>query len=408
MKMLGILAVLGAVMSGVTLVAPTTVVAFEGYGNISTGGAGGDVYHVTSLADSGAGTLRNGVTNRTGPRTIVFDVGGDIVLTSTLTVNRPFLTIDGASAPAPGITIRQNTIFDQFIISGTHDVIVTHLRFWGKYVAGGATDQNNAATLIIDGDSGPDQVAQRIVLDHITGRGAEDGGPDIWGEVRDVTLSWSFIFLNNHPTTISHYPAPYQIRQRISMHHNVYAKNTERNPQIRADVRDLDFVNNIVYDWGFFAAGSGYGVRIRNEPGEPKVNLNFVNNALVPKSGSACWGLVYGSQPGADSTDNGPSGSPAQGTVVTTTSLGKLWVSGNLLPSCNMDQYSTISAPLTVPAAAQVTTFPANQLGAQVLPTVGWKYRTAEEQALLDEIRAALPSSSSGVPPAAPTGLTVQ
>ena len=44
---------------------------------------------------------------------------------------------------------------------------------------------------------------------------------------------------------------------------------------------------------------------------------------------------------------------------------------------------------------APVTTFPANQLGSQVLPTVGWKYRTAEEQAILDEIRAALPSSST-------------
>ena len=50
------------------------------------------------------------------------------------------------------------------------------------------------------------------------------------------------MFYSWHPTTISHYPAPYQIRQRIGMHHNVYAKNGERNPQIRADVRDLDYV----------------------------------------------------------------------------------------------------------------------------------------------------------------------
>jgi pectate lyase len=364
-------------------------VTYEGYGSVTTGGAGGDVYHVTSLADSGPGTLRDGVTNRPGPRMIVFDVAGTIVLRSDLVVNRPYLTIDGANAPPPGITIQQNTIFDEFIIAGTHDIIINHLRFWGLYVEGGP-ESNNAATIAIDGDSGPDNVAQRIILDHITARGATDGGPDIWGEVRDLTISWSFIFYNRHPTTISHYPDPYQIRQRISMHHNVYAKNAERNPQIRADVRSFDYVNNIVYDWGFFG-GWGYGIRIRNEAGEPKVNGNFVNNALIPRGMMPEWALVYGTDPGPDSTDGGPSDSPPQGTVITTSKMGSLWVSGNILPSGNRDQYSTVAAPLPVPSSAQVTTWPAAELGARVLPTVGMKYRTTEEEAILDEIGAALP-----------------
>src|SRR3954464_1932271 len=52
----------------------------EGAGAYATGGRGGDVYHVTSLADSGAGTLREGVNTGGGPRTIVFDIGGTINL----------------------------------------------------------------------------------------------------------------------------------------------------------------------------------------------------------------------------------------------------------------------------------------------------------------------------------------
>lgn len=377
---------------------------FQGYGNVTTGGGGGDVYHVTSLADGGPGTLRDGIVNRSGPRRIVFDVAGTIALMGDLYVQMPYLTIDGASAPAPGITIHQNSIYNQFIIGGTHDIIISHLRFWGGVVPGGQVD-NNAATLAIDGDSGPDHVAQRIVLDHLSLRNAADGGPDIWGEVRDVTFSWSFIFYNPHPMTVSHYPAPFQVRQRISVHHNVYAKNGERNPQIRADVRSFDFVNNIIYDWGYFGGG-GYGIRIRNDAGWPKVHANLVNNYLIPKTSSPGWALVYGTSPGADSTDEGPASSIPQGTVVTTSSLGSLWVSGNILPPENRDHYSTVSAPLPVPEAHRVTTWPATELKTRILPSVGMKYRDAEERDILDELASVMVEGTDPVPPP-PTNLLV-
>lgn len=267
-------------------------------------------------------------------------------------------------------------------------MIVRHLRFHGLWETGGQ-HLNNAATIAIDGDANPDHVAARIALDHITSRNATDGGPDIWGEVQDVTIQWSFMFYSWHPTTISHYPAPYQVRQRISMHHNLYAKNGERNPQVRADVRDFDFVNNVVYDWGFFGEGGGYGVRIRSEVGEPQVNANIVNNAFVPTIRPE-WALVYGDTPGADAFDGGPDGAPAQGTVVTTTLLGQLYVSGNQLPPENQDQYSTVADPLPVPPAAQVTTYAASELRTRLLPYVGTVHRSAEEDAIISELAAVM------------------
>jgi pectate lyase len=359
--------------------------AFEGYGTVSLGGAGGDSYHVTSLADAGPGSLRDGIVNRSGPRTIVFDVGGTITLSSDITIRTPFLTIAGETAPHPGITIRQATPFDTLVVAATHDIVISHLRFWGNWVAGGP-DYENGKSITIDGDTNPDHVSQKIIFDHLTVRGAPDGGPDIWGEVRDVTISWCFFFKNYQTMTVSHTTAPYQVRQRISMHHNVLAKSGERNPQIRADVRDFDHVNNIAYDWGW-AQGNGYGTRIRQVSGEPKVNGNFVNNAYIPGAVSPSWGLVYGSQPGRDSEDGGPTGpAPPQGTVIGGTNLGSLWVSGNILPAGNQDHYSTTAAPIPVPSYAQVTTWPAAQLGGRVLPSVGMKYRDAEEQAILDEI----------------------
>src|SRR5215210_492497 len=60
----------------------------EGFGRFARGGRGGDVYHVTTLADDGSGSLREGIRSATGPRTIVFDLSGTIALKSRLVVDK--------------------------------------------------------------------------------------------------------------------------------------------------------------------------------------------------------------------------------------------------------------------------------------------------------------------------------
>jgi hypothetical protein len=76
--------------------------------------------------------------------------------------------------------------------------------------------------------------------------------------------------------------------------------------------------------------------------------------------------------------------------VVTTTQLGHLWVSGNILSDRNQDHYSTVPAPLPVPAHAQVTTWPASELQTRVLPHVGMKDRDTEEESILDGLTRAM------------------
>src|SRR5690242_2348973 len=90
----------------------------EGFGANATGGRGGDVYHVTTLADDPnhliPGSLYYGLYEKNVPaagRTIVFDVGGTIHLGSnTLDIkNINHVTIAGQTAPSP-ITIIGNTV----------------------------------------------------------------------------------------------------------------------------------------------------------------------------------------------------------------------------------------------------------------------------------------------------------
>jgi Calx-beta domain/Right handed beta helix region/Divergent InlB B-repeat domain/Pectate lyase len=362
------------------LTASSAALAFEGYGYQTVGGAGGTTCRVTRLTATGAGSFADCVENRTGPRIIVFDVGGTITLSQTLFIVDPYLTIDGTTAPAPGITVRpQDSSTTALAIENTHDIIVKGIRMKGYGT------ENGADLLRIDGDVGE---VYNIVADHLTLLSADDGAMDITSNARDITVSWC-LFSGTELTQL----IKYGVQRRISLHHNVYANlaaKGERNPLAWGDLTDLDYVNNIVHGWFF------HGLMVRHEGdvgNSGRVHANIVNNLFSHDENATIEdALIYGTQPGPDAVDGGPSGTPAQGTVVTTTRMGRLWVSGNILPPQNRDHYSTVSSPLAVPAPARVTTWPASELPSRVLPSVGTGHRTSAEQALLDVVGAgALP-----------------
>jgi pectate lyase len=200
----------------------------EGFGAVSVGGRGGDVYHVTNLNNGGSGSLRFGIENApsTG-RTIVFDVGGWINLTTKLGVDTHIrnLTIAGQTAPG-GIGVRGAG----FSVGGD-DVIVRHMRFRPGKAAGSDNDSINT-----------NDNAARVIYDHVSAEFSTDGGFD--NQATDVTLQYSSVSygLQTHSTG-----ALLENPSRLSLHHNLWAHNNTRNPKHR--VYGLDFVNNVVYNW---------------------------------------------------------------------------------------------------------------------------------------------------------------
>ena len=199
----------------------------EGLGRFAQGGRGGDVYHVTNLEDGGEGSLRHGIESMSGPRTIVFDVSGTIFLESRLTVETPYLTIAGQTAPGDGITIANHT----FQIHNTHDIIVRYIRMRAGDldIANSSPDTHDTFAIRWSHD---------VIVDHVSmSWGIDETFATYQSE--NVTVQWSIIsesLSNSYHSKGPHGYASLNWGGSISLHHNLIAHHDFRMPKLK-DIR---------------------------------------------------------------------------------------------------------------------------------------------------------------------------
>ncbi len=240
----------------------------EGFGAHAQGGRGGDVYHVTNLNDSGEGSLRYGVEKMTGPRTIVFDLGGTIELKSRLTINSPFLTIAGQTAPGDGITVANHRV----IIRDTNDIIVRYIRFR-------AGDLDIANSTVATHDALSVHKCKNVIIDHVSASWGADETFDT-SHSENVTLQWSIVSEairsddHSHVWHRDYHLGSLIVGSEITMHHNLYAHHDFRMPALTEGVL-ADVTNNVFYDWSSSTPSfAGNSTSQANQ-------VNFDNNAYV-------------------------------------------------------------------------------------------------------------------------------
>ncbi|MDE5826050.1 MAG: Por secretion system protein, partial [Duncaniella sp.] len=134
----------------------------EGFGRFTTGGRGGEIYHVTNLNDAGPGSLRDAVSKE--GRIIVFDVSGVIELKSAL-VFKGNNTILGQTAPGEGIQVYG----DRVSFSNATNLIVRNMRF---RMGVGGTNGADACGVA----NGTD-----MIFDHLS---------VLWGRDENFSVSW--------------------------------------------------------------------------------------------------------------------------------------------------------------------------------------------------------------------------
>jgi pectate lyase len=217
-------------MGGAGPVPPGPTLAFpgaQGFGRLAVGGRNGEVYHVTTLADAGPGSLRDAISQPN--RIVVFDVGGVIQLSSRL-IFKNNQTIAGQTAPGGGITLYG----DGTSFSGASHTIVRYVRFrMGKV-----------------GESGKDTVTMAnghdVIWDHCSLSWGRDGTFDLnqesGAELYNLTLQDSIVAqgLQTHST------GGLVQTTGTTIVRSLYIDNNSRNPKARGK---LQFVNNVVYNW---------------------------------------------------------------------------------------------------------------------------------------------------------------
>lgn len=223
----------------------------EGFGAGTTGGRGGRVIHVTTLAEAGPGSLREAL-EATGARTIVFDVAGVIDLgapntanifddsptNNVLTIRTGNVTIAGQTAPCGGITIRGRLYaeYDRAV----QNIIIRHLRVrppaWTGSGAGG--EQYDSVRISIN---------NRVVIDHVSASFGVDETVDAY-EARDVTVQWSIF---GEAATTGHAEGAHNYGMlndggRFTVHHTLFAHNRNRNPALGEG--PAESINNVAYN----------------------------------------------------------------------------------------------------------------------------------------------------------------
>ncbi len=222
----------------------------------TAGGRGGKIVRVTTLENSGPGSLRAAV-ETPGARIVVFEVGGIIDLDRTaLAIREPLLTIAGQTAPAPGITLIRGGVS-----VATHDVIIQHLRI--RPGEAGAAPRSWEVDALSTGGGARDVIVDHCSLSWSTDENLSASGPRFRGasvqEWRE-SASHRITFSNNIIAEgLANSVHPKGEHSKGTLVHdnvtgvlivgNLYAHNAERNPLFKGGAAGA-VVNNLIYDPG--------------------------------------------------------------------------------------------------------------------------------------------------------------
>ncbi|MCG3174075.1 MAG: hypothetical protein GMKNLPBB_02295 [Myxococcota bacterium] len=247
--------------------ASTLLAERVGFGRNTTGGDPGKIYRVSSLGDSGKGTLRDALES-SEPWWIVFDAEGEI----RINFDKPISIKSNKTVDGRGRKIHVRNA--QFKIDpGTRNLI------FSDFEASFIDPKDNVGDLFsLRSTGGPnpeDYPTRNIWFHHLDLHHAGDGLIDVRGG-SNITISWNHFHdhtkLMLHTKTTDDKASP---GMRITYHHNWFEKITRRAPQFAYGL--ADFFNNWHQHWYEYGAASIDDAQFLSE-----------NNIYEAREGTVC------------------------------------------------------------------------------------------------------------------------
>lgn len=250
-----------------------------GYGATARGGHGGRIIPVTTLADSGPGSLRECIEAQ-GPRVCIFRVGGVIRFEAPAHIRNPFLTIAGQTAPDEGITLAHAggpQGRTPLVVKQTHDIIIRYLRMRPD-IAGEEQGSEDGVTI---------ENSRRVIVDHVSASWARDELVNGFADNDEITISHSIFAAGIPPhDKCALLASDPKGAQSVSFIGNICAHNGDRNPDINFPPGScVEVINNLFYN-----AQSEFAEIWESEGGSP---VSLVGNLFVagPDTSRAATGI---------------------------------------------------------------------------------------------------------------------
>ena len=323
----------------------------EGFGKYASGGRGGQVVYVTSLADDSdgttEGTLRWAMKQYPNePITVCFAVSGEIRLVKDLRINRKNYTIAGQTAPGMGIIITHNKVN----CGGSENFIIRNIRF--------RIGRNDVNGNIITQNAFGAENCSNYIIDHCEFGWSTEENMNTY-DSHFITVQYCIVHegLNKsgHPKGERGYGCQWG-GSPATYHHNLLVNNNKRSCRFNgAQSNDyvvyLDYINNVNYN---FEGGSNgcYGGENTAKLAEGEYNglnsaheCNFVNNYY--KAGPNTTNTKY-----FVSVEKARSGATSWGP-------SKWYLSGNIfdgVPAATEDNWSAVNVKFYTKEDSRVDT----------------------------------------------------
>ncbi len=269
----------------------------EGFGAYATGGRGGQVIYVTTLAPDGPGSLAEALSTP-GPRYIVFTISG--VIDAAAEVIYGDVTIAGQTSPG-GIIVRGIVCDGHYDANDCDNLIIRHLRSRPAPHL-----ENDKESYILDDGLRLDGV-ENVIVDHLSLANASDEAVQL-SLAHNITIQNTIIAETVGEHTVfggmlinySHSQSP---QDNLSIHHNLWYRINGRLPEISCELTrnigsddspeipsfcspqplNIEVSNNLLWDAG---GAMTYNDNSSEEQGQPQagiftLNMNWVNNIMV-------------------------------------------------------------------------------------------------------------------------------